>query len=212
MDNKKMTPYTTLLKEASAELTEKKSVFIGHAAPIASEEEAIEFIRSKKKMFSDARHNVYAYSLREGNIVRYSDDNEPQGTAGIPVLNIIQKSGINDAVIVVTRYFGGILLGTGGLARAYSSAAKMAVEAAKVVTYIPHLQFVCSCSYSEYQKLKTEFDKYDVIEDSAEFGENVSLTLSATEDVYERFSKRLSEITSGKTIPLISGQNFRCVE
>lgn len=209
MDNQKITPYTTLLREGRAELTEKKSVFIGHAAPIKSEEEAIEFIRAKKKEFSDARHNVYAYSLRSNNIVRYSDDNEPQGTAGIPVLSIIQKSGINDAVIVVTRYFGGILLGAGGLVRAYSAAAKAAVDEAQIVTYRPYICFECRCNYSEYQKLKSEFSKLGVFEDSADFTADVTLKLSALEADYDSFAKRFSEVTSGREEPHISGSIFR---
>ena len=125
----------TLLKSGSATLVEKKSEFIGYACPVKDEDEAIEFVKSIKKKHSDARHNVYAYMIGQ-NIARYSDDGEPQGTGGIPVLDVIRKSGFTDAVIVVTRYFGGILLGAGGLVRAYSAAAKMAVDDAGIVTYI----------------------------------------------------------------------------
>ena len=116
---------TTLGREASAEFEEKKSVFIGHAKPVSTEEEALAFIKAKKAEFSDARHNVWAYRLRGDVVMRCSDDGEPQGSAGVPVLDTLKKSGVSDAVIVVTRYFGGILLGAGGLVRAYSHTAKL---------------------------------------------------------------------------------------
>ena len=127
--------YTTVRQEASAEFTEKKSVFIGHAKPVKSDAEAMEFVAKIKEKYKDARHNCYAYYLNSGVLARYSDDNEPQGTAGMPILEVIKKSGVNDCVVAVTRYFGGILLGAGGLVRAYSTAAGLAIEAAGVVTY-----------------------------------------------------------------------------
>ena len=112
--------YTTLEQEGEAEFVEKKSVFIGHAAPVKSEEEAQAFVKRYKNTYMDARHNVWAYLMKGEIVARYSDDGEPQGTAGVPVLDTIRKSGVTDAVVVVTRYFGGILLGAGGLVRAYS--------------------------------------------------------------------------------------------
>ena len=125
--------YVTIGKEGSATLVEKKSEFIGYAAHVENESEALDFIAKIKHRHSDARHNVYAYVLKKNNIMRYSDDGEPQGTAGMPVLDVIRKTGFTDAVIVVTRYFGGILLGTGGLVRAYSASAKLAVEDAGIL-------------------------------------------------------------------------------
>ena len=121
-----MNYYTTVEREASAEFEERKSVFIGYAIPIKSAEEAMEFIKRKKRENSDATHNVFAYILEDGRVAKYSDDGEPQGTAGMPVLNVLKMSGACDLCVVVTRYFGGILLGAGGLVRAYSAAAKLA--------------------------------------------------------------------------------------
>ena len=121
----------TLLKAAEAEIEEKKSIFIGYAAPVSSEDEAKAIVAAKKKEFSDATHNVWAYYLDGGIHVRYSDDGEPQGTAGIPVLNVLKMSGATDMVVVVTRYFGGTLLGAGGLVRAYSASAKAALDASQ---------------------------------------------------------------------------------
>ena len=117
-----------LKNSAKIEFVEKKSLFIGFSTIVKNEDEALEIIKKKKKEYSDATHNVYAYMIGE-NIARYSDDNEPQGTAGMPVLNSIRMSGVTDVLVVVTRYFGGILLGAGGLVRAYSTAASMAIEA-----------------------------------------------------------------------------------
>ena len=118
-----MQEYQTLTREAQYEFTEKRSRFIGYARPVTTEQEALDFIAAIRSKHWDAKHNVYAYRLREGHISRYSDDGEPSGTAGIPVLSVLQKGDLTDCVIVVTRYFGGILLGGGGLVRAYSHAA-----------------------------------------------------------------------------------------
>ena len=124
-----MSGYKTLRGPAEAELTEKRSVFICRVKPVSTEEEALAFLNDIRRRFSDARHNVYAYALRGNGISRFSDDGEPHGTAGLPTLDVLRKGGIVDAVAVTTRYFGGILLGTGGLVRAYSLAASMAVSA-----------------------------------------------------------------------------------
>ena len=110
-----MQSYITVHHHATFEYEDRKSVFIGEAMPTETEEEALEFIESVKKKFPDARHHVYAYILRENSIMRFSDDREPQGTAGMPVLDAIRKNGLTDTTVVVTRYFGGTLLGTGGL-------------------------------------------------------------------------------------------------
>ena len=118
--------YVTVEREAVDEFIEKKSRFIGSCRPVQTEEEALDFIAKLKSQYWDASHNVYAYILREGNIARFSDDGEPQGTAGIPVIDTLKKAGVVDAVVVATRYFGGILLGGGGLIRAYSHTASIA--------------------------------------------------------------------------------------
>ena len=125
----------TIAQNVSCEMEERKSIFIGHAAPVRSEEEARLFIEAKRKEYHDATHNVYAYLMNDGAIARYYDDGEPQGTAGMPVLNVLKMSGACDLCVVVTRYFGGILLGAGGLVRAYGAAAKNAIDAAGLAVF-----------------------------------------------------------------------------
>ena len=124
--------YITIPFPADAEFIERRSRFIGHAAPAATEEEALRFVAAIKAQYADATHNVWAYHLQQGR-ERYADDGEPQGTAGPPVLDVLKKSGVVDVAVVVTRYFGGVLLGAGGLVRAYSHAAHLALEAARCV-------------------------------------------------------------------------------
>ena len=116
--------YTTLAREAEAEIMEKRSRFIATVKPVETEAEALAFLEGLRKTYWDATHNVYAYILEENNIMRYSDDGEPSGTAGLPVLDMLKKEGLTNLIVVVTRYFGGILLGTGGLVHAYSKSAK----------------------------------------------------------------------------------------
>ena len=142
--------YRTIAKAAADEFTEKRSRFIGAIQPVTTEEEAQAFIRARSKEKWDAKHNVYAYVLSRGNVCRFSDDGEPQGTAGIPVLDVLRKEGLTDCAVVVTRYFGGILLGGGGLVRAYSHAAKLAVDAAGIVRMCPCVSARITCDYTQY--------------------------------------------------------------
>lgn len=200
--------YTTLEKEASAEFTEKKSVFIGYACPVKNEDEAIEFIGRIRKKHSDARHNCYAYQLNGGGIARYSDDGEPQGTAGVPILDVIKKSGADDCCVVVTRYFGGILLGAGGLVRAYANAAKIALDAAHIVTYESYTEFRLVCDYAAYQKLEYEFPRYGVIVDASDFGGSVTLRLAIKQTRFEGFTEKLSEMFAGKIFAEVLGERF----
>ena len=137
--------YVTLEHDGYASFCEKRSEFIGYARPCRTEAEALAFLAEIRKKHADAKHNVYAYQVRENNTARFSDDGEPQGTAGMPVLDIIRKTGFTDACIVVTRYFGGILLGTGGLVRAYSQAAKLAAENAHIITYERFIVYELIC-------------------------------------------------------------------
>ncbi len=197
---------TTLGKEASAEFTEKKSVFIGYAAPVKSAEEAEAFIARIKKKHADARHNVSAYIV--GNAVRYSDDGEPKGTGGVPVLEIIKKSGVDGAVIVVTRYFGGILLGAPGLVRAYSKAAAMAVEQAGIVTYRPYTECTVTCDYSLYDRLSYDIGRRTIITDGTDFGSAITLHLAVLTEEYEAFAKSVYSMTNGKNTPLKIGERF----
>lgn len=192
-----MEEYITLSKEAQASFVEKRSEFIGTARPVKTEEAAMEFITRIKKKYGDARHNCYAYMLANGS-ARYSDDGEPQGTAGVPILSVIQKGGFTDAAIVVTRYFGGILLGAGGLVRAYSAAARDAVAAAKIVTYCEYTEFRVVCSYSDYQKLIPITERLGIKEDNSSFSDTVILYLAAKPDIYRLFCEKISEIGAGR--------------
>lgn len=202
--------YITIKHEASAEFEEKRSLFIGYAKPIKNEDEAAEFIKRIKSKHKDATHNVFGYTMKNGVIARYSDDGEPQGTAGMPVLDVIRKSGVDDACVVVTRYFGGTLLGAGGLVRAYSQAAKIALEAAEIVTYEPYTELSVPCSYSDYQKISAELPKYGAIIDDTEFSDNVMLKIAVKSDTVDRLSSKISEISAGKSTPEIIGERFDC--
>lgn len=200
--------YTTLEHEGEAEFTEKKSVFIGHAAPVQSEEEAMAYIKKQKSAYHDARHNVWAY-LQKGEIVaRYSDDGEPQGTAGVPVLDTIRKSGVTDAVVVVTRYFGGILLGAGGLVRAYSHTARLALEAAHIITYEQYTELELTCSYSDYQKYLAELPRYGAVTDDTQFSDRVTVLFAVKNTVVEDLFTRIREISNGGDVPVVRGKRF----
>ena len=193
-----MDTYKTIKASASAELIEKRSRFIGYAKPVATQDEAIAFINEIKSKHWDATHNVYAYVIRNEGVSRYSDDNEPQGTAGIPTLDAIRKRGVTDCVVVVTRYFGGTLLGAGGLVRAYGASAKAAIDAAGERDMT--LCSVCTlvCSYTLYGKLPAMIAKYGGSVDSSDFTDEVTLGFHLPEDNLAAFNKALSEESSGK--------------
>ena len=203
--------YTTIRHESSAEFEEKRSLFIGYAKPLKSEDEATEFIKQIKAKHSDATHNVFGYTMKNGIIARYSDDGEPQGTAGMPVLDVIRKSGVDDACVVVTRYFGGTLLGAGGLVRAYSQAAKIALEAAEIVTFEPYTELSFALSYSDYQKICAELSKYGAIVDNTEFSDSVMLKIAVKNEVVSSISSKINEISAGKSSPQIIGERFDCI-
>ena len=197
--------YTTLEQEGEAEFTEKRSVFIGHALPVKSEEEAQAYIKMQKNAYMDARHNVWAYLMKGEIVARYSDDGEPQGTAGVPVLDTIRKSGVTDAVVVVTRYFGGILLGAGGLVRAYSHTAKLALEAAHIITYEQYTELEMVCSYSDYQ---AELPRFGAVVDDTVFADRVTLFFAVKSTVVEDLMLRIREISGGSDAPLVRGSRF----
>lgn len=200
--------YVTLGKEGRGELTEKKSVFIGQASPARTEADALAFIEEVRHRHGDAAHNVYAYITAKGAQARYTDGGEPQGTAGVPILDVIRKNRFTDAVIVVTRYFGGILLGAGGLVRAYSAAAKLAVDDAGIVTYVPWTTFTLTCSYPDYQKLQVELPKLGAVQDGVAFTESITLTLAAEATLFDGLAAKVSEMTGGRVRPVITGQRF----
>lgn len=190
--------YSTVAEIGISEYTEKKSVFIGHAFPIKSEKDALDAISGVRKKHPDARHNVYAFLIGNGTVARSNDDGEPSGTGGVPVLEVIRKSGITDVCIVVTRYFGGILLGAGGLVRAYSAAAKAAIEKAGIVTYEPYTEMILQCSYSEYGKFVQELERVKALIDDTEYSENVLVKFAIKQCFANTLCERVRELSSGK--------------
>lgn len=200
--------YITLARAAEAEIVEKKSVFIAYAARATTEEEAQAIIRERSKKFADATHNVYAYYLRGGAVARYSDDGEPQGTSGIPTLNVLKMSGADDLCVVVTRYFGGTLLGAGGLVRAYSAAARAAIEAAGIVAFDRFIILRVACTYSEYQRLQYELDRIRAIIDNVEYGAEVTVTFAIRHDKSEEVQGRITEMFSSRAAIEVLGERY----
>lgn len=200
--------YFTIYEPAEASFIEKKSEFIGYIAPVKTNDEAVAFIARIKAMHRKARHNVYAYILRHDNISRYSDDGEPQGTAGTPVLEVLQKRGLTDVCIVVTRYFGGILLGGGGLLRAYSHAASIACNAAKIMDMRLCHRLRINADYGMYGKISYILPNFDVITVNSDFGSSVTLEILVQNELLPSLIKELTEITNGTTEITDHGEFF----
>ena len=200
--------YITVKGYGEARFEEKKSVFIGYCEHVTSEEEALTFVKKIKEKHRDATHNCYGYVMKGGILCRYSDDGEPQGTAGKPILDMLVKSGVDDVCVVVTRYFGGTLLGTGGLVHAYSLGAKMAVEAAGVAQFENYAVLMVACSYSDYQKIGLELERYDAIIDNTDYSDCVAVQFAVKEQLADEITRKISEITSGKNVPTKLGERF----
>lgn len=189
--------YKTIRTAASAEFIEKRSRFIGYIAPVTTQEDAIAFVESIKSKHWDATHNVPAYIIREGNICRFSDDGEPQGTAGMPALNVLQKEELTDCVLVVTRYFGGILLGGGGLVRAYSHSAKIAVDAGGIVTRALCDILRVRCDYNFYGRLASLIPEQGGIVENTQFEDAVTVDFRIPQELTEGFNARLIDLSNG---------------
>lgn len=192
--------YRTIAGRCEARFEEKKSEFIGYAAPVSSEEEAVGFIEEIRAMHRKATHNCYAYILRENSAARHSDDGEPSGTAGVPIYEVLRKGGLTDIVCVVTRYFGGILLGAGGLVRAYTRAAKDAVDAAEIKVMAMSEELKISLDYALYGRMPAIFQLFDVKVENENFGGNVEITLRVRAEQSEEFQKSLVDSCNGKII------------
>lgn len=193
-----MAEYKTIKMRASDEFVEKKSRFIGYIAPVETEDEAIAFINEIRTKHRDATHNVYAYSLRAGQIKRASDDGEPQGTGGVPMLNVLNGNDLVDVCCVVTRYFGGTLLGVGGLVRAYTEGAKIAVAAGGIKTMAESADVKVQCDYGLYGKIEHFINEHGILMVGSDFGADVSVTVRLrTEDVPD-FEHDIVELTSAK--------------
>ena len=200
--------FTTLASEAHVEFEEKKSLFIGHAIRTDTEQEAQDYIKKIKKQYNDATHNVSAYTINNGIIARYSDDGEPQGTSGMPTLDAIRKSGVDNACVVITRYFGGTLLGAGGLVRAYSHTASLALEAAGIVTYEPYSEFVLTCGYSEYQRYIAYFTDKKILVDDTVFDANVTVRFALKRRDADSVVKKITEMSYGRDVPELVGERY----
>ena len=200
--------YKTVYGYGNAEITEKKSRFIANVKQVTTEEEALEFVSQIKAKYRDARHNVYAYVVAENNISRFTDDGEPSGTAGTPVLDVILKEGLTDTAIVVTRYFGGTLLGTGGLVRAYSKAAKDGVINAKICEKIYCHEVRILAPYDLLGKIQYIINSGDYISGETEYGADVSVTAFVKFDLIDKFLNEINEATNGAVMPQIVGETY----
>ena len=189
--------YLTISENAKASFIEKRSEFIGYISPVKTNDEAVAFINSIKAEHRKAKHNVYAYILRGDNISRYSDDGEPQGTAGVPVLDVLKKRGLTDVCVVVTRYFGGILLGGGGLVRAYSHAASLACDAAHIMDMCLCHRLKITADYGMYGKISYLLPNYDTITVDSDFGSDVTLEILVLSEKLDALKKELTEVTNG---------------
>jgi uncharacterized YigZ family protein len=193
--------YKTIKGHAFAEYEEKKSVFIGSVARVESEEQAREFINSIKTKHREARHNVFVYSLgKNSEIQRYSDDGEPQGTGGIPVLEVVKKNNITDVVVVVTRYFGGVLLGAAGLVRAYSKAAALAVKEAGTIEKVNGVLFKIQIDYDLHGKIEYSFNKNNWQIENTEYSDKVTLSILCEKELVQTIKEAIMEITNNKFV------------
>lgn len=206
-----MKEYKTVEKENNDEFIEKKSRFIGYIKPVKTQEEAVEFINSIKSRHWDATHNVYAYVLRENNIQRYSDDGEPSGTAGVPVLDVLLKNELVDVCVVVTRYFGGTMLGAGGLVRAYSHGSKIAVDAGGIITMTPCKVLTVNVAYSFYERMNILLNDFGANIEGSDFADDVKISFSLKTDKVEALQSKLTELSNGMYILKETGEKFAMV-
>ena len=207
-----MEEYKTLRAPASDEFTEKRSRFIGYAQPVSTQVEAAAFIERIKKQHHDATHNVFAYLLLEGQLEHYSDDGEPQGTAGIPVLDVLRKQGVTNCAVVVTRYFGGILLGAGGLVRAYSHAAAIALGKAGIVTMAHCAILDIACDYSFYGKLAVCIPEWGGVVEDTQFGGAVTVRVRIHATLVDSFCAKLTDASNGRFQAVQTGECFAAAD
>lgn len=203
-----MESYRTVRGEGCGEYEVKRSRFLCYAAPVHTPEEATAFISAIKQKHWDARHNCSAYILREGGIKRFSDDGEPQGTAGMPILDVLEKSEVTDVCVVITRYFGGILLGAGGLVRAYSHSATLALEAGEVITMVRCAECELTCDYTLYGRIPALIAEHRGKEAGTDFTDSVTVRFRLPEEEVDAFQTKLTELSSGKYSVEVSGQEF----
>lgn len=204
-----MEEYFVPMEDAETEFSEKRSRFIGRIRKTESEEQAIEILREIRAMHRDATHNVYAYILRENGTMRYSDDGEPQGTAGMPVLEVLRREGVFNVLCVVTRYFGGTLLGAGGLTRAYARAAKLTLDQAGISVMRLWTRETVRCPYSFLERIRPEISAAEGIEEEVLYGAEVSIRALLPRERAQEFCRRISELSAGRVIPRQGEEAFR---
>ena len=205
-----MTEYYIPSGVSRTEFTEKRSRFIGHVWPVYSEEQARARIEETKKQHYDARHNCWCYQIR-GGAVRYSDDGEPQGTAGQPMLNVFQREGVENVCCVVTRYFGGILLGAGGLVRAYTQSAKDALDAAGISVVRRWVAMELPCSYGQFEAMRREVLSFGGVVENVDYGADVVLSCLLPEERAEDFAARILDVSAGTIQVLTAGESMQAV-
>lgn len=203
--------YLTPTGYGEAELVEKRSRFIARVWRVEDEAEAVSRIKEMREKHWDATHNVYAYSLLDGGIMRYSDDGEPGGTSGIPTLNVFRSEEIQNVCCVITRYFGGTLLGTGGLVRAYSAAAKLALDAAGVSRMALWDETLVSCAYNRYERVKRLLEAHGAVIGHADFGMDIRVEALISQEKTPLFTEELRELTSAAASCDIVGSTYRAV-
>ena len=202
-----MSEYFVPAGSGEAEFVEKRSSFLGHVRFVETEDAAREFINEMKKKHYDARHNCWCYIIR-GGAVRYSDDGEPQGTAGLPMLEVFKREGVENVVCVVTRYCGGVLLGTGGLLRAYTKSAKDALDAAGIAAVRRWVKLEAACPYSLLERMKTECLALEGAVSDVEYGADVRMTFLLPESRSEEFQARVTELSAGQSSAQAVGEEL----
>ena len=203
-----MSDFRVPYQAAETEFTEKRSRFIGHLLPVETEEQAREFIAQMKKKYYDARHNCWCYLIGR-DVLRYGDDGEPQGTAGQPMLNVFQRENVTNVVCVVTRYFGGILLGAGGLTRAYSKGAKDALIASGIAVMGAWARVKVPCTYPLFQRVKLEIESANGVVDDVQYGADVVLAVSLPAEQTEGLQRRLTELSAGGIAVEVLSEEYR---
>ena len=206
-----MNSYKTVKQDGISEFIEKKSRFISYVYPVQAESEVWEKLDMLRKKHYDSTHVVYAYKLKENNMQRFSDDGEPQGTAGVPVLDVINKTDITDVLVVVVRYFGGTLLGAGGLVRAYSKSASVGIDAAKVITMCECVNFEIICPYNMLGKIQYVLNENGAIKSDIVYEENITLKYYIKEDELPILQKELTEALSGTVEIAETSREFKAI-
>lgn len=200
--------YKTVAEESQTLTIEKKSKFISSVMPVDNEEDAIAYLNSIRSKYPDATHNVYAYVIDENNIFRYSDDGEPSGTAGMPVLDTIRKAGIVDVAVVITRYFGGTLLGTGGLVHAYGASAKKGLIESKIVTRMLCDIVEVKVDYTLVGKLQYTIASEGYLLEDTIYGDDVTFKICSPLDKTQQLIAKITDLTSGRAVCSLTNKKY----